>query len=310
MLNLRGVDLNLLPVFEAVYEERSLSRGAARLAMTQPAVSHALTRLRSVFEDPLFIRQSRGVAPTPVADVIYARLRGALTSVRDAVTESRGFEAKTSRRDFFVAIPHPLGPLMAVRLRQRLAVAAPNVKVEFSTRSRPIELERGLQDGRFDVAVDWLPPRGDQWSEQTAFDDGLVAMARRGHPMRAQRALPKLLAAAEFVSLRRRSENESAMPALEEWHRMKLRVALEVSEFVEVLLVASQSDLIGPVPFSMERMAREMFGLRALNPIPRTAPIPIKLVWHRRRDADPAHAFLREHLRASATAAATGPAAG
>src|SRR4029077_2877976 len=128
MLNLRGVDLNLLPVFEAVYEERSLSRGAARLAMTQPAVSHALTRLRSVFEDPLFIRQSRGVAPTPVADVIYARLRGALTSVRVDVIESRGFEANPWRRDFFFAIPHPLGPLRTVRLRQRLPVAAPNVR--------------------------------------------------------------------------------------------------------------------------------------------------------------------------------------
>jgi len=82
MLNLRGVDLNLLPVFEAVYEERSLSRAATRLAMTQPAVSHAMTRLRGVFEDALFIRQSRGMAPTAVADVIYAGLRDALASVR------------------------------------------------------------------------------------------------------------------------------------------------------------------------------------------------------------------------------------
>ena len=308
MLNLRGVDLNLLPVFEAVYEERSLSRAATRLAMTQPAVSHAMTRLRGVFEDALFIRQSRGMAPTAVADVIYAGLRDALASVRDAVTEARGFDAKTSRRSFFVAIPHPLGPLMAVRLRQRLAAAAPNVKVEFSTRSRPIELERGLQDGRFDAAVDWLSPQGEQWREEDAFDDGLVAMARRGHPMIAQRALPKLLAAAEFVSLRRRGQGEFAMPALAEWRRMKMRIVLEVSEFVEILLVASQSDLAGPVPFSMERMAREMFGLRPLNPIPRTPAIPIRVVWHRRRDADPAHAFLRGHLRASARAAATGPA--
>ena len=309
MLNLRGVDLNLLPVFEAAYEERSLSRAAARLAMTQPAVSHALTRLRALFEDDLFIRRSRGVLPTPVADQIYAKLRSALTSMRDAVTETRGFDAATSRREFFVAIPHPLGPLMAVRLRERLARAAPGLQVEFSTRSRPIELERGLQDGRVDVAVDWLTPAGDQFNERVAFDDGLVAMARRGHPMLAQRSLPRILQSAQFVSLRRRVDDEYEMPPLQEWQRMKLRVVLEVSEFVEILLVASRSALIGPVPRSMERMAHSMFDLRVLRPIPPTSPIPIKLVWHRRRDGDPAHTFLRDQLCACAKGVATDPEA-
>ena len=72
--NLRGIDLNLLPVFEAAYEERSLSRAAPRLAMTQPAMSHALSRLRSVFRDELFIRHSRGMTPTAAADAIYPRV--------------------------------------------------------------------------------------------------------------------------------------------------------------------------------------------------------------------------------------------
>ena len=77
MFNIRRVDLNLLPVFEAVYEEQSLSRAAARLAMTQSAVSHAVTRLRALFNDELFVRQPRGVRPTPTAEVVYARIRSA-----------------------------------------------------------------------------------------------------------------------------------------------------------------------------------------------------------------------------------------
>ena len=89
MLNLRGIDLNLLPVFEAAYEEGSLSKAAHRLSVTQPAVSHALSRLRVAFRDELFVRHSRGVRPTQVADAIYARLGGALALVREAVTESR-----------------------------------------------------------------------------------------------------------------------------------------------------------------------------------------------------------------------------
>ena len=308
MLNLRSVDLNLLPVFEAAYEERSLSRAATRLAMTQPAVSHALTRLRAVFEDELFVRQSRGVVPTAVADRIYDSLHEALGSVRDAVAASRHFDAATSKRAFFVAIPHPLGPLMAVRLRERLARDAPGVTVEYSTRSRPIELERELQDGRVDAAVDWLTPPGDQFRAREVFVDGLVAMARRGHPMLRQRSLPRLAQAAEFVSLRPRGEREFALPALQEWQRMKLRVVLQVSEFVEILLVASRSDLIGPVPRSMLRMARDMFDLRVVKAIPLAAPIPISLVWHRRRESDAAHRFLRDQLGASAKDVASGPA--
>jgi DNA-binding transcriptional LysR family regulator len=309
MLNLRGVDLNLLPVFEAAYEERSLSRAAARLAMTQPAVSHALNRLRGMFEDDLFVRQARGVAPTPVAELIYSHLRDAMSSIREAVTESRGFDPATSRRNFFVAIPHPLGPLMAVDLRQRLARSAPHVRVEFSTRSRPIELEQSLRDGRFDAALDWLSPVG-TWSERVAFDEGLVAMVRAGHPMLRQRSLEAVLQSSEFVSLRRRVEGEYASPGLSDWERLRARIALEVSEFVEILMVAAASDLIGPVPFSMEAMARRMFDLRPLRAFPRTPPIPIKLLWHPRRDADAAHAYLRDQLCASARAVAIGRAAG
>src|SRR5512135_1596806 len=118
MLNLRSVDLNLLPVFEAAYEERSLSRAAERLAMTQSAVSHALTRLRALFRDPLFVRQSRGVMPTPEADRLYAGVREALASVRDAVAERRRFDPRISERRFVVAIPHPLGPLIILRLQK------------------------------------------------------------------------------------------------------------------------------------------------------------------------------------------------
>ena len=121
--NIRSVDLNLLPVFEAVYEERSLSRAAVRLAMTQSAISHALNRLRAVFRDELFVRQSRGVTPTPAAGRIYPKVREALTSVRESVTDTRTFDPKTSERRFVMSIPHPLGPLIELRLQERMTIA-------------------------------------------------------------------------------------------------------------------------------------------------------------------------------------------
>jgi DNA-binding transcriptional LysR family regulator len=300
MLNLRSVDLNLLPVFEAAYEERSLSRAAERLAMTQSAVSHAMTRLRGLFRDQLFIRQSRGVAPTPLADVVYAKLRGALGSVRESVTEMQGFDPRTSQREFFVAIPHPLGPFIAVRLRERLAHGAPQVRVTFSTRSRPVDLERGLREGRVDAAVDWLPQTGDQFREAVAFDDGLMVMARHGHSALRQRSFRSVLESSEFVRLRPRVEGDHPVPALRQWQRLNLTVALDVSEYIEVLMVAGQSELLALAPRSMEKLARATFDLRALPSTPKTQSIPIKLIWHRGHDADPAHVFLRKHLLACA----------
>ncbi len=296
MLNLRSVDLNLLPVFEAAYEERSLSRAAERLAMTQPAVSHAMNRLRSLFKDELFVRQSRGVLPTAVADLVYANLRDALVSVRTAVAATRGFDPRTSQRQFFVTIPHPLGPMMAVRLRERLALVAPGVQVAFSTRSRPVDLERGLREGRVDAAVDWLAPTAGKFSESVVFNDGLVAMARAGHPRLKRGSSAWALQSAEFVTLRPRVEGEHPVPAIREWQRLKLRIALEVSEFVEVLMVASQSDLLAPVPRSMEKVARGTFDLRVVHAPLKAASIPIKLIWHESRDRDPAHAFLRKQM--------------
>jgi LysR family transcriptional regulator, transcriptional activator for leuABCD operon len=303
MFNIRSVDLNLLPVFEAVYEEQSLSRAAARLAMTQSAVSHAVTRLRALFHDELFVRHSRGVIATPTADRVYAKLRGALGSVREAVTELRGFDPKTSSRRFFLAIPHPLGPMIVLRLHERLAKIAPKIDVAASTRSRPIDLDRALREGRVDAAIDWLEPRGDQFTTKVLFEDALVAVARGGHPVFRRPVSLKMLREGNFVWLRPRIEGgEHPVPAIQEWKQLKLSVVLEVSELLEIFMVVSQSDLFGAIPRSMEKVARRTLGLRALGVFTKTQAMPIKLIWHASRDADPAHAFLRSELATTAAA--------
>jgi DNA-binding transcriptional LysR family regulator len=302
MFNIRRVDLNLLPVFEAVYEEQSLSQAAVRLAMTQSAVSHAVTRLRTLFRDELFVRQARGVLPTPTADSIYAKTRGALALVREAVSELQGFDPKTSTRRFFIAIPHPLGPMIALRLRERLAKTAPKVDVVTSTRSRPIDLDRRLREGRVDAAVDWIEPRGDQFKQKVLFEDTLVAVARDGHPALRRPASAKILREGKFVTLRPRIEDEHPSPGIREWRQQNFEIALEVSEILEIFMVASQSDLFGIIPRSMEKVARNLFALRPLRESTQAAPVPILLIWHASRDADPAHAFLRKELGTVATA--------
>lgn len=296
MLNLRAVDLNLLPVFEAVYEERNLSQAAQRLAMTQPAVSHALTRLRALCNDDLFVRRSHGVEPTPVADQVYANVRGALGAVREAVWERRTFDPLRSSRKFFITIPHPMGPLIAIRLRERLAGIAPGVELQFSTRSRPVELERHMREGRVDLAVDWVIPLGKQFRSTALFVDALVAVARSGHPALRRVRSVKDLQRGAFVTLRPRTEPGESVAGIEQWSRLRLPFVLEVSELLEVFLVAGQSDLFGLIPRSMMKIARDVFKLRPLPAGPAGAEVPIKVVWPAGRERDPAHAFLRTQV--------------
>ncbi|HYP70104.1 MAG TPA: LysR substrate-binding domain-containing protein [Variovorax sp.] len=302
MINLRSVDLNLLPIFEAVYEEKNLSSAALRLAMSQPAVSNAASRLRSVFNDELFVSHGRGVSPTPTADAIYGKLHGALSTVRESVSGARGFDPKTSSRSFFISVPHPLGPMIAVQLRARLAVAAPGIKVSFSTRSRPVEQEQALLDGRFDAAVDWLAPGRSRFSEVTLFEDALVAVARQGHPAIRKARTQTALSALQFVALRRRVEDENPVPALQDWSRLKLNTTVEVSEFLEVLMVANQSDLVGVIPESMLKLARDTFHLRPLAVEVTANTIPIKLFWMKSKAANPAQEFIRKHIELASRA--------
>ncbi|HEY2627648.1 MAG TPA: LysR substrate-binding domain-containing protein [Usitatibacter sp.] len=302
MFNLRAVDLNLLPVFEAAYEEKSLSRAAVRLAMTQPAVSHALSRLRSTFRDDLFVRHSRGMTPTPIADAIYGRLGDALGLVRAAVGESRGFDPRSSERNFTIAIPHPLGPLLAMSLIRAMGKAAPGITLSFSTRSRPVEMERGLVAGRIDLSVDWLPMRRDELEDEALFEDRIVFIARKGHAsLKGTHTMKALVAKWKFVRLRPRINlDETPLEELRAWTHLNPAIALEVSELLEVLMVVSQSDLLGIVPWSLAERARPMLGVQVVPGIKRTAPIPVRMLWRTGSTADPAHQFLREQVRHAA----------
>lgn len=311
VFNLRSIDLNLLPVFEAAYEARSLSLAASRLAMTQSAVSHALARLRAVFRDELFVRQARGVMPTPVADRIYANLRGALTSVRESVSDARSFEPANSDRRFSISVAHPLGPIIALRLNERLGEVAPGIAVAFSTRSRPVELERGMLEGRVDAAIDWLLPAGRRFRNVTLFEDRMVAVVRDQHPALRRAAPNRNLQKYAYVALRPRVEGEHPVAGLRELQRLDLPVALEVSEILEIFMVANRSDLVGLIPRTMLGVAHANFGLRPLPAWPKLPPVPIMLIWHESREAEPAHVFLREQLeRASADVVPRGPRKG
>jgi len=298
MTNLRSLDLNLLTVFEAVYEVQSITKAARRLGLTQSAVSHAIGRLRQVLRNDLFIRSSDGLRPTEAALALYPAVRSALDGIRGAVSGKEAFDPARSRRSFRIAIPHVIGPFVAMQLEKRLKTEAPFVDLDFDTRTLPFNLLSELEDGRTDVAVDWWTATEARFVNQHIFDDRLMLIVRRGHPRITEAPSLSALAAERMVSLHRRPGQWERAPAVKEALALRdWKIAFNVSEFLELPMVVASTDLVSMMPMSMAARL-EASGLVRLLPFPATLPpVGIKMTWHAGRRRDSGHMWLRRIVR-------------
>lgn len=304
MSSLRGMDLNLLLVFEALYETRSVSRAGARLGLSQSATSHALGRLRDACRDELFLRAATGMTPTPVANRIFPEIHAALGVLRQSVEEARGFDPGTSTRRFELAIPHPLGPEFALRIRDAAAAVAPGVRLRFDTRTLADDAPVLMREGLLDLAVDWIAAEDDRFVNRRLFDDSLVIAARGGHPRAKPRMGWKELAQEEFVRCHRRAFERRPKALSGKLWDLMAESRLTVSEYLEVPFVVARTDYLGVLPKSMAGIAEAKFQM-IIAEVPGPAiRIPIWLVWHEGRRRDAGHAWLRALVHREMQAAA------
>jgi DNA-binding transcriptional LysR family regulator len=294
LFNLRSLDLNLLTVFEAIYELGTVSAAADRLALSQSAASHALARLRDACKDDLFVRTRQGLSPTPAAQEMYPAIKQALDALRATLAGARGFDPSTARRRFRISIPHPMGPFYLLALRAAVVAAAPSVVLTFDTVSRPLNLEESLRLGAVDVALDWLPIELDPFINTKVFDDRLVLLARRGHPSVDGGVTIEDLRKVEFVTIHHRRDAEHALPAIREFLKLGIREAVHVSELLEIPALVASTDLMGVFAASIGPLLERRLGLQVL-PLPLELPtLPIYMIWHETRRHDAAHRWLRK----------------
>ena len=294
MFNLRGLDLNLLTVFETVYELGTVTGAADRLALSKSATSHALSRLRQACQDELFVRAGQGLAPTAVATTMYPAVKQGLEALRASLAEATGFDPSRSERRFRLSIPHPLGPFYALDLLAAAATVAPRVELIFDTTSRPPNLEQDLRDGLVDIAIDWLPAEADPLVNQKLFDDRLVLVARRGHPsVKADMTIDDLQEHKLVALHPRRARADQVPPAIWKFSQSGLSIALHVSELLEIPAIVATTNLLGNFLFSIGPPMEKWLGLQILE-IPLELPaVPIYAVWHESRRNDAAHRWLR-----------------
>ncbi len=289
----RRLDLHLLELFECVYRTRNLTAAGVRLGLSQPAVSRGLARLREAYADPLFVRQQRGVQPTPLADRLATPLAAALGMVRDTA-EPLTFDASADRRHLRIAMSDIGERFFLPRLQERLAKAAPGVTLEAVSQTMP-ELAAGLASGEINLVAGFLPDLGKQVHQRRLFRERFIYIVRTGHPAvrktltREQlRELPHVLACPPGTPHAAAVERVLAGP------RVRARIALRVRSFLCVAPIVIQTDLIAAVPSNLASLLAEHLDIQILESPVQIPGFDVSLAWHDRFHRDPAIEWLRD----------------
>ncbi|HCR98342.1 MAG: LysR family transcriptional regulator [Halomonas sp.] len=292
MVKLTDIDLNLLVVFDLLYQEQNTQRVALRLGITQPAVSHALKRLRLLLQDELFERTSQGLQPTPRASQLHPGIADALARVNDTLNINEVFNPAVSERTFNINMTDIGEIVFLPRLLEHLSKAAPGVSLT-TVRSRNSDLKQEMEAGQIDLSVGLIPQLGAGFYQQRLFGQRYVCLMRQGHP----------LATGEFDVERFRTASHAVVMAQGTGHgiveeqlaRAKIThpVRLTLPHFAAIPYIISNSDLIVTVTDKLAEATCERFGL-TIREHPLAFPeIPINLFWHRRFHQDPGSRWLR-----------------
>ena len=295
MMNIKGLDLNLLVVFDAIMRRGNVSRAAADLGLTQPTISNSLKRLRVSLGDPLFVRESHGVAPTPFAERLTPFVRSALDAVSEGLEQTRQFEPATVRRTFNIIMTDIAEAIILPRVLQLCRDSAPGISIRALNLSID-DTPDALKSGDADIAIGFLPDFSGQFYQRFLFDTDYVCIAAADNPIAKGRfTLEKYLAARHAIPEAQGTGHFVVQQTLAR-QGIELRVGARVPHFLSIPFVVASSDLIATIPsafgvtFGAEPRLKQM---RHPIDLPK---VEIKLLWHERFHADAASRWLRDQL--------------
>jgi DNA-binding transcriptional LysR family regulator len=292
-MNVQDVDLNLLRTFDAVLREKSVTGAAARLGLTQPAVSNALARLRALFEDALFVRTPGGMDATPFARELGEPVRQALALLESALAHGPGFDPASSTRAFRFYMSD-LGQIEFLPpLVERMQLAAPGVRLE-AVALDVEDIADALAAGSLDLAVGFLPGLGPPVSRKPLFRDPYLCLMRADHPIGKTLTRKKFLEASHAL-VSYRGGHRVIEEALDR-AGLSRRIALRVPHFTVVPMVLERTDLILILPQKVARVYERQGKFKSLPPPVAIPPADVGVHWHERFDADPGNRWLREQL--------------
>jgi DNA-binding transcriptional LysR family regulator len=306
-----SIELSSLRHLVVLVRERSVTRAAQHLGLSQPAVSHALAMLRRHFDDALLVRSSHGMLPTHRALELAEAAAGIIEAADRLVHARQGFDPASERSAFVLTIPEFLERELAPPLLQRLQNEAPGVAVEM--RAPNPDLSRAwLDSGEIDFRIAWIR---DPWPESRFArlpDDRLVCLVRAGHPrIGARLELDEFFSSPHvrpFSALRTHTlQDGKGTVSLEQYmgvvHRLRgvaarhakrrLRIAMVAQSFSTIQHLVAESDTIATVTERLARTVDPRLRLRILRPPFAFPPMRGALYWHERTHTNPRHRWFR-----------------
>ena len=289
-MNLSDKDLNLFVVFDVIYTERNLTKSGEVLGITQPAVSNALSRLRENFNDELFVRTSKGMVPTPVAENMVNDIRQALDLIRNSISESESFNPKTANATFRISIGDTSEYRLLPQLIKNISNLAPGVDIESYLTPRT-ETPKELAAGNIDFAIDPPIHSDPNLRNKKIYQDDYVLVVNKKHPI----AKKKKISLEDYLSLSHIhiSKRASGLGHVDTTlNRLGLtrRIALKAQHFLVAPYIIDQSNLAMTTIKSFSR-GRE---LKVFQLPFKINPLVLHLYWHVNKDMDPANKWMRE----------------
>lgn len=296
-------DLNLLPVFVTLMEERSVTRAAERLGITQPALSNALARLRTTLQDPLFIRERYGVQPTPIALELAPVIAEALAKIDDAVLGQQDFDPASAERLLTVApngyVEFALMPAIVARLRE----IAPGVRLRMTPYGSDLA-ETGVVSGTTAMVLGRITDPPDNLVVQHLMDEGLACVVRADHPDIGDSLSREQFEAMKHVNVLPPGRLRAGLFQALDRQGLKREVAVSVTHFLAVPEMIAVTDYCATLP---RLICRHLANDRRLKILPSPVDLgtfPVEMAWHVRYRHDPAHRWLRSLIAELAREAA------
>jgi DNA-binding transcriptional LysR family regulator len=291
-MELQEIDLNLLVVFRHLLEERSVSRVADRLDLSQPAVSNALRRLRKLLGDELFLRTPAGMVPTPFAEQLAESVTYGLGMIHGALNQRASFDPQTSQRAFVIGMTdigeiYFLPPLMEL-LRKK----APGVTVS-TYRNSGGNLREDMEAGKVDLALGSLPGLKAGFFHRRLFGQPYLCMFRKDHPLAKKKLTLRDFSAADHLLVASPGTGHGLVDEILKRSGIERRIALTVPHFVAVGHILQATDLVATVTERFAERMIEPFGLIAVPHPAKLPPLAVNAFWHAKVHQDPANQWLR-----------------
>jgi DNA-binding transcriptional LysR family regulator len=297
VMNWNTFDLNLLVVFDAVMQEKNLTRTGQRLGLTQSAVSHALSRLRHMLNDELFVRSPEGMLPTPRAERMAGPIHQALQNIR-VVLEADEFDPSQASRSFTISANNYAARAIIPAFVHRVATLAPSVVIEVRPMGMLHTLDQ-LDAGAVELALETLTEGGERFKCVGLLEDDYVAILSSDHPVANEAALSiEHMGNLSHITITSSGDDTRFVDHALAEHGLARQIWARVPlHSLKSVLIGSRALAIVPRRVAADFMTAGPFIIRSL---PFLSPrVSLSMIWHRRLDDDPAHRWLRATLRAS-----------